>query len=149
MIFRISLSLLSAFLIFVSPNSFAGGTVSFAEDIIPLLRNRQALINPILHGLNINDTGESSRIGRVICPGLAGARIPPYVFHAREYGANGSELQLIINSNVDFYDRNGKIVFHIEDGIPNESDGDLALAVTLRETFSSIMIKVRKPVTNL
>lgn len=125
-------------LTFLPTLSFAGGSVSFSQDMIPLLQDRPELINPILRRLEITDNGEANKLGSAICPALAGTRLPPYAFQAKERKDN-NELLLIVNSNIDFYDREGNIVFRIIDGLPD--DGDPYEAVSYRETFSSIIFQ--------
>jgi len=110
-----------------------------------MLKESQALVKPTLDGLEINNIGTATRTGRDVCPALGGTRISPYIFDAKERGGIGTELEFIVNSDIDFYDSSGRIVFHVEDGVLGDSFDNLVRAVKLKETFRSFTVRIKKP----
>jgi hypothetical protein len=131
------------FLSLVLP-ALAGGSASFHEDVLPLLQRSPEQTNVILQKLDFSDTGSAVRIGRKACPALDGARIAPYEFEAKEKGSQAFNLRVVINTNINFYDHNGRLVFQVVDGIPDENSGSLYGAESFGEEVSSIIIERKR-----
>ena len=77
---------------------FAGGSVSFEERAIPLLRTQPALLRFVQQSLDVAPVGDAVRLGKQFGDRV-GERITPFSFEARPKGADGPfTLLLIINS---------------------------------------------------
>lgn len=119
-------------------SAFAGGSVSFTDEVMPILRERPELSEPVLHGLQVSEIGEARRIGSRVSPALGGARLPPYVFQARK---GGKDLLLVVNTDVDFFNSEGHVVARLVDGEPADEGAGLADAVEMKERLSSVVLK--------
>ena len=113
----------------------ADGSVSFAQDILPLMKERPTFERFIRETFKVTDTGWGVRIGNEAMPHLGGARMGPYQFQARWLSPAGEvPVTLVIDTEAHFFDRAGRDV----------TDGDLAQATSLKETFTSIEIEPPK-----
>lgn len=94
---RIFIAILATMALSVSI-AFAGGSVSFEEAALPLLRTQPHLLRFIQQSLDVAPVGEGVRLG--LNEGeQAGKRITPFQFEARPKGTNGPyTLILMIHS---------------------------------------------------
>lgn len=144
---KLFISLLVAFaLMHVSVTAQAGGSVSFTDDVLPLLEPWPEALEPLLREYEISDPGEGVRIGRLTCPSLAGKVIAPYQFKARARSHPEKALLLIVNTDVHFFDKDGQVVYEIRDGIPEDDDRNLSHAVKLEEKATSLVLRPWKTV---
>jgi len=110
----------------------ADGTVSFEQDVLPLIKARPAFEKFLLGTLKVTDAGSGTRISEQAMPHLGGARMGPYEFKATWHGPDGDvPVTLIIDTNTKFFDRAGREI----------RNGSLKQAVSVKETFDSIEIE--------
>jgi len=117
--------------------AYGNSSVSFSEDVIPILDQDPAITRPALARVRVEEMGKGVRISGSICPGLAGTRVSPYRFAAKR---DGEALQLVVNTHVEFFNSAGQIVFRIVDGVPEDDDSRLEEAVAYEEVFSSLRL---------
>ena len=110
--------------------AFADGTVSFQNDVIPILMQRPFFAKILLDTFQFKDTVIATTIGRQVSPGLALDRAGPYRVLARKKSDKGTvyDMIVVINTTIHFLDKSGK---------ETESPRN---AVRLREDFDSIEI---------
>ena len=103
------MALLSISILFTS-GVFAGGSVSFEERAVPLLRTQPTLLQFVQQSLDIAPVGVGVRLGKDFGD-LVGKRITPFSFEARPKGATGPyTLLLIVNSPEGMNDNNANTV---------------------------------------
>lgn len=113
----------------------ADGSVSFADDILPLLKARPTFEKFISDTFKVTDTGWGVRIGNEAMPHLGGARMGPYEFEAVWHSRDGDvPVTLVVDTDIKFFDRKGHEI----------TNGQLKGAFSLKETFSSIEIEPPK-----
>jgi len=137
-----------AFLIsfFVAVNAWAslGGSV-LLDEVRPILSQRKVLTSRLLEPLELKGEGGATRIGSSVIPALAGTRIGPYVFPAKMEGVRSAyNLEVVVSTEVYFFDKYGKLMGKWEDGQFDGSWSDLRRAVSLRENFLGLSIRVMK-----
>lgn len=115
-------------------HAYAEGSVSFRDDVSPLLAPKPALAKK-LDGLTLDATGEGLRIGWRVCPALAGQRVGPYEFTATDAG--GARLQVLFHTRDRFLDASGTVIAQYLDGLPVYGD-DLSAAVKVDEELEDI-----------
>lgn len=113
--------------------ALADGSVSFHEDVAPLLRDRPDLL-AALGEVEFPWLGAGRRISGKVSPGLAGRRVGPYVFPAlwRE-----QRVEVRFATYTRFYDENGKLLGEDEG---EGSDLDLEKATKLVEEVTAVGI---------
>ena len=110
----------------------ADGTVSFEQDVLPMIKARPAFEKFLLGTLKVTDAGSGTRISEQAMPHLGGARMGPYEFKATWHGPDGDvPVTLIIDTNTKFFDGAGREI----------RNGSLKQAVSVKETFDSIEIE--------
>jgi hypothetical protein len=113
----------------------ADGSVSFKEDVLPLMKTRPAFQAYILSTFTIEDNGLGKRIGGPVMPQMTGARIGPYSFRATyKNGAQVIPVELVIDTDIQFFDKHD----HLLKATPGK--GDLTKTVKIVETLSGIEI---------
>lgn len=132
---------LSLILVTLAPKANANGSVSFTEEVLPLLAEHPEITDPLLDDLDIDEIGRAVRIGPHACPVLAGVRVSPYIFLAQKREPSFGRYRVTILTNVDFFDRLGNIVYRIRDGVPDEDDSAFYQAERYEETFSSLFVR--------
>jgi hypothetical protein len=89
---------------------FAGGSVSFEDQAVPLLKTQPSLLQFVQQSLDVAPVGVGIRLGKDFGD-LAGKRITPFSFEARPKGAAGPfTLLLIVNSTEGMNDNNESAV---------------------------------------
>jgi hypothetical protein len=112
----------------------AEGSVSFQEDIVPILKTKPVFMKFILNVFQIKYRGNgwARRIGNDAIPQLGGERIGPYRFQATWRGSDGDmPITLVINTNNEFFDQIGRKIINNE---------DFYQAHSVRQTFASVEI---------
>ena len=109
---------------------FAGGTVSFQNDVVPILMERPFFAKVLLDTFDFKDTVVATTIGREVSPALALRRIGPYRVVARKRSSSETayDMVIVINTTVHFLDNRGREVQSPK------------AAVKIREDFDSIEI---------
>ena len=88
----------------------AGGSVSFEEQAIPLLRTQPTLLQFVQQSLDVAAVGSGVRLGKDFGDNT-GKRITPFRFEARPKGATGPyTLLLIVNSPEGMNNNNANTV---------------------------------------
>lgn len=119
----------------VASPAWAEGSVSFAVDILPLIKARPIFEKFITDTFEITDTGWGIRIGNEAMPHLGGARMGPYEFQAVWHSRNGDvPVTLVVDTDIKFFDGKGREI----------TNGQLRNATRFKETFSSIEIEPPK-----
>ena len=98
---------------FIPAQIWAGGSVGFEEDVLPILKSRPVFERFILEAFKMryNGNGWGERISNEVMPNMGGARIGPYKFQATWHGLDGdTPITLIINTNTKFLNRVGREV---------------------------------------
>jgi len=109
--------------------------VSFAADILPLIKARPTFEKFIIDTFKITDTGWGIRIDNEAMPRLGGARIGPYEFQAIWHSGQGDiPVTLVIDTDIKFFDVKGREI----------TNGQLRNTARFKETFSSIEIEPPK-----
>lgn len=115
--------------------ALADGSVSFDEDVMPLLHDRPDL-RAALAEVEFYQLGSGRRISGLMSPGLAGRRVGPYLFHALHWGR---PVEVRIATHARFFDREGRLLG--EDAGEGEGwDLDLESAVALEEVVTAVGI---------
>lgn len=111
--------------------ALAAGTVSFRNDVKPILMQRPFFAKILLETFEFKDTVIATTIGRQASPGLASHRMGPYRVLARKKSDAGTDYDMVvvINTRIHFLDKSG----HETESLKN--------AVGLREDFDSIEIE--------
>lgn len=126
-------------LLLVTNSAFAlegTGSVSFVDDVVPILESRPVFKKFVLCNFDIVSDPMGVRIGGPTMPHMGGARMGPYSMYANWHGGNGDvRMILTINTNVKFFDKNGREV----------KGGGLRAAAKLTETFDSIEVNPPEP----
>ena len=113
----------------------ADGSVSFAEDVLPLIKTRPKFEEFIRDTFHITDTGWGVRIGNEAMPHLGGARMGPYEFQAVWHSRHGDvPVTLVVDTDIKFFDRKGREI----------RNGQLKNAINFKEMFTSIEIEPPK-----
>lgn len=131
------LKLISALFFFSMVPLFAqaNGSVSFEEEVAPLLKGRPDLKRALADFL-FDQLGSGHRISHKICPALAGRRVGSYLFRARQK-INGNEVEVRFASYLRFLDASGKLVAEVYGGEWN-GDENLERAVSLHEEIVAV-----------
>jgi len=83
------------------PVVHAEGSVSFKDDIVPILKSRPAFKDFILQTFSVTDTGWGIRIDSPTMPHMRGTRIGPYKFQAIWHGPHGdAPVTLVIDTKI-------------------------------------------------
>ena len=93
-------SFIAAALFFSIASARAGGSISFQDDAIPLLRRQPALLQFVQQTLDISPTGWGLRLGHDFGDRV-GTRVPPFRFEARPKGQKGPYTLLLIINDPD------------------------------------------------
>lgn len=135
---------LTSVLLAVSVWANVGGSV-LLDDVRPILSQRKVLTGRLLEPLELSGEGEATRIGSSVIPALAGTRIGPYVFPAKMEGVRSAyNLEVVVTTEVYFLDKYGKVMGKWEDGQFEGSWNDLKRAVSLKENFMGLSIRIMK-----
>jgi hypothetical protein len=122
---------LTAVTLLSAQSSYAGGSFAL-EDILPILQQDARLATWISNSLDIDETGDATRIGQTVNPRLGGMRIGPYVILAKPKGAGGAfTFELTVETEIIGRSAAGKIV-------------DIAKASTITEKLQSVSIRPYK-----
>ena len=124
--------------------AYAGGSVEFESHVKPILMQEPTLAKKVMSTVEFSELGTAVRIGSSVSPALGGTRVGPYVFEARERGRADSNLLVTIDTHVDFFDKNGKLVYQMDDGEEIGSIENMKQAVRYKESFSAVKIKLVK-----
>jgi hypothetical protein len=85
-------------ILILGTRALAGGSISFEENAVPLLRTEPELLRFVRQSLDVARVGDGVRLGRGFGD-RQGSRVTPFTFEARPKGTNGPfTLLLIINS---------------------------------------------------
>ncbi|WP_143808852.1 hypothetical protein [Paraburkholderia susongensis] len=115
--------------------AYADGSVSFALDIIPMMKGRPIFEQFIAQSFSITDTGWGIRIDSPTIPHMGGARIGPYRFNAIWHSPKGDvPVTLIIDTKTQFFDAHHREI----------TGDDLREATSITETLDSIEIESPK-----
>ena len=107
----------------------AGGSFTFNDQLLPLLKQKPELMEYLMSTLDIEAHGLAGRIGSMVNPHLGGARVGPYRLRAKPKGQKGDyTLELIFHTKWQFLDSNGE-------------PADLTSGVRVVETLTSVEIK--------
>ncbi|MCP5535348.1 MAG: hypothetical protein H7A51_03835 [Akkermansiaceae bacterium] len=107
---------------------WAGGSVSFADDVKPLLDQQPALKKLILDTFEVSNIGVGVRLGRHFTE-LGGARIAPYEFEATSK-VSGKKFLLTIHCKTVFVLANGK----------EAGEDEIFSATETRQTFTHFSV---------
>ena len=108
------------------------GSVSFNEDIIPLLNENVVLKEFVLCNFDIVSDPMGTRIGDIQSKALGGARFGPYSMWANWHGNSGIKpVILTINTRTKFLDAHGK----------EDPNGDLQKAVRIEEHITGVTVE--------
>jgi hypothetical protein len=126
--------LLAILLLFAPILAFADGSVSFRNDLLPILQKQPLIARFVTESFTVVSDPWGIRIGNEAIPGLGGARIGPYRMNVIWHSPKGSvPAVLIVNTVPTFYDK---------DGHPLGDDYRTATKVT--EVVDSISLEPRK-----
>lgn len=110
---------------------WAGGSFAL-EDIKPILEKAPAVAKWLNETLDLDETGDATRIGQNVNPRLGGTRVGPYTILAKPKDAAGPFVfEVTIETCQVFRDAKGKPV-------------DVAKAHSVEESFSTISIRPYK-----
>jgi hypothetical protein len=110
----------------------ADGSVSFRENIEPMLKDRPQFEQFIVQSFSITDTGWGIRIDSPTMPHMGGARMGPYRFRAMWHGPHGDiPVTLVIDTKTRFFDSQRKEI----------KGDDLRDTRSITETLDSIEIE--------
>lgn len=138
------MAILLSILLAASTWAQVGGSI-LLDDVRPILSQRRVLTGRLLEPLELSEEGEATRIGSSVIPALAGTRIGPYVFPAKMEGVKSAyNLEVVVNTEAFFFDKKGALVGKWEDGQFEGSWNDLKRAVTVKENFLGLAIRLMK-----
>lgn len=118
-------------LLFSYPGSAvrAGGSFSFEQDLLPLLKQQPVMAQWLTSSLDFDETGDAIRIGQNVNPRFGGLRVGPYTILARPKGAAGLfTFEVTVETELICLDKTRKPV-------------DVSEAVTIKEKFASVTVK--------
>ncbi|HKT92292.1 MAG TPA: hypothetical protein VJS18_08980 [Paraburkholderia sp.] len=127
----LSVSMATCFAFFNSI-AHADGSVSYSEQIVPMLDERPLFGEFVKQSFTVSDTGWGVRINSPTMPHMGGKRTGPYRFQATWHSAKGDvPVTLVIDTKTRFFDdRHHEIV-----------GGDLRRTTSIAETLDSIEIE--------
>jgi hypothetical protein len=105
--YKIALTFCSS--VIFAQSAHADGSVSFSENIKPILNSRPLFEKFINQSFSISDAGWGTRIDSPTMPHMGGARMGPYRFHAIWHSPNGDvPVTLVIDTKIQFFDAHRK-----------------------------------------
>jgi hypothetical protein len=105
----------------------ADGTLMTSALLDDLARSNPKLVQTLRQGFELDKDAEGDTVGRAVNPKLGGARIGPYTVRGRLKGETGAmHLQITLDTDVVFYDKNGHVTSNVSD------------AVRIKEVLSSV-----------
>ncbi|MFT4065767.1 hypothetical protein [Paraburkholderia sp.] len=121
--------LLSALLV---STACAEGAISFNDNIVPMLKDRQQFKEFISQSFSVTDTGWGVRIDSPTMPHMGGVRMGPYRFQAIWHSPHGdTPVTLVIDTKTEFFDSHRRKI----------NGSDLRGATSITETLDSIEIE--------
>jgi hypothetical protein len=109
----------------------AEGSVSFSDDIMPMLEKRPQFERFIVQSFSVLDTGWGVRIDSPLLPHMGGVRTGPYRFQAVWHSAHGDvPVTLVIDTTIEYFDRRHRLI----------TGDDLRDTTSILETLDSIEI---------
>jgi len=109
--------------------AFADGSFLFKSDLLPILQSEKILGEHFLSSYDFSESGSASRLGNMVNPNLAGARVGPYCISGKLKGSEGQfNLKITIDTNVIYFDSNGKV-------------STIEKATKITETFKSFTVE--------
>ena len=98
-------------LLLIPLTSMADGSVSFKDDLVPLLQKKPLLLQLIQESFTVHGDPMGVRIGNEAAPGLGGTRIGPYVIPLIWHSSKGDvSAKLTLNTATTFYDKDGHVL---------------------------------------
>ena len=117
------------------PTAHADGSVSFRDNIVPMLKERAQFERFINEEFSVADTGWGTRIDSPTMPHIGGTRMGPYRFQAMWHSPHGDvPVMLIIDTKIRFLDKHEHEI----------TGGDLRATRSISETLDSIEIEPSK-----
>ncbi|WP_156967151.1 hypothetical protein [Paraburkholderia ferrariae] len=117
-------------------STYADGSISFNEKIIPIINDRPQFRDFILQSFSVTDTGWGVRINSSTMPHMGGARMGPYRFQAIWHSPAGdTPVTLVIDTEIKFFDKNHRQI----------TGDDLRGVTSITETLDSIEIDPPRP----
>ncbi|MGF6939731.1 hypothetical protein OKW41_008893 [Paraburkholderia sp. UCT70] len=114
------------------PTAYAEGSVSFNDNIVPMLNNRPQFKEFILQSFSVTDTGWGVRIDSLTMPQMGGARMGPYRFQAIWHSPHGgTPITLVIDTKTEFFDSHRQQI----------TGSDLRETTSITETLDSIGVE--------
>jgi hypothetical protein len=111
------------------PVAQAGGSFSFEQDLLPILRRQPVIAKWLTGSLDFDQTGDAMRIGQNVMPQFGGRRVGPYVIAAKPKGVPGPfTLEVTVETEIICTNKSGKSV-------------DCAKAAAMEEKFDSVSVK--------
>lgn len=124
----------------VVPLVYADGSVSFASNIVPMMKGRPVFEQFITQSFLIKDTGWGVRINSPTMPHMGGARMGPYRFNAVWHSPKGDvPVTLIIDTKIQFFDARHREI----------TGSDLRKTTSITETLDSIEVEPPGPESDL
>lgn len=118
--------------------AYAGGSVSYRDEVAPLVAARPDIAAQ-LENLTVGDSGDGTRISYVMCPGLAGKRVGPYEFPAVDQASHRS-VTITFRTRDRFLNAYGVVVAEFFDG-QQTAGGDISNAVKVQEELVGITVE--------
>ncbi|WP_143040714.1 hypothetical protein [Paraburkholderia caballeronis] len=113
------------------PAAYADGSVSFKEDIVPMLNERPQFKKFILQSFSVTDAGWGIRVDSPTMPHMGGARMGPYKFQAIWHSPTGdTPITLVIDTKIEFFDSHHRQI----------TGDDLRATTSITEMLDSIEI---------
>lgn len=123
-------------LFLICSQAFAGGSISFLEEVKPILEDAQAPeVLRLLDSIDVEDAGEAVRLGRYTM--LAGVRVCPCVFGVRTKGPLAIPGRLEVRTRWHVMNSRGREV-----GIEDPS------ATSIRQVFTGMSLELENAVLN-
>ncbi|MDR3570503.1 MAG: hypothetical protein P4L43_20965 [Syntrophobacteraceae bacterium] len=111
----------------------AGGSFSFTDDLLPILREQPLIATWLTASLDFDDTGDAVRIGENVMPQFGGQRIGPYVILAKPKGASGPfTMEVTVETEMVCKNKSGQVV------------DDCSKAGAMEQNFTSVTVKPHK-----
>ncbi|HEY2021548.1 hypothetical protein [Paraburkholderia sp.] len=114
------------------PTAYAEGSISFIDNILPMLKERPQFKDFIAQSFSVTDTGWGIRIDSPTMPHMSGARMGPYRFQAIWHSPHGdTPVTLVIDTKTEFFDSHRRQI----------TGSDLRGATSISETLDSIEVE--------
>jgi hypothetical protein len=118
--------------------AYAGGSVSYRDEVAPLVMARPDLSAPLMD-ITLSDSGNGTRISYIMCPALAGKNVGPYQFAAVDQATHRSVI-VSFRTRDRFVNSYGVIVAEFFDG-EQIAGGDFSNAIKVQEELVGIKVE--------